>query len=84
MLSLANMNRVLDVDASSGLARVEAGITLHDLNQRLAEHGLALENLGDVDVQSIARNRNAAGTHGTGARLPKPIGLDRESRDRYR
>ena len=68
MLSLANMNRVLDVDASSGLARVEAGITLHDLNQRLAEHGLALENLGDVDVQSIA-GATQTGTHGTGARL---------------
>ncbi|MPZ68092.1 MAG: FAD-binding protein [Actinobacteria bacterium] len=68
LLSLENMNRVLDVDTSSGLTRVEAGITLHDLNHRLAEHGLALENLGDVDVQSIA-GATQTGTHGTGAGL---------------
>lgn len=68
LLSLENMNRVLDVDASSGLARVEGGITLRDLNRRLAENGLALENLGDVDVQSIA-GATQTGTHGTGAGL---------------
>lgn len=68
LLSLEHMNRVIDVDRSSGLARVEAGISLHDLNRALAEHGLALENLGDVDVQSIA-GATQTGTHGTGAGL---------------
>ncbi len=68
LVSLDQMNRVLDVDPSSGLARVQAGITLFDLNLELARHGRALENLGDVDVQTIA-GATATGTHGTGIRL---------------
>ena len=68
LLSLARLNRVRDVDASSGRARVEAGITLHELNKKLDGHGLALENLGDIDVQSVA-GATATATHGTGARL---------------
>jgi len=47
---------------------VQAGITIHELNRRLDAHGLALENLGDVDAQTIAGAISTA-THGTGARL---------------
>lgn len=68
LLSLDRMNRVLDVDRSSGLVRVEAGITLHELSPKLEAHGLAVENLGDIDVQSVA-GAISTGTHGTGARL---------------
>jgi L-gulono-1,4-lactone dehydrogenase len=68
MLSLERLAGVLDVDPSSGLARVQAGITIDELSRRLAPHGLALENLGDVDAQSIAGAISTA-THGTGARL---------------
>jgi L-gulono-1,4-lactone dehydrogenase len=67
-LRLDRLTRVLDVDRSSGLVRVQAGITIRELSQRLAEHGLALENLGDVDSQTIAGAISTA-THGTGARL---------------
>lgn len=68
LLSLERMDRVLDVDRDSGLVRVEAGISIHALNDALAAHGLAFENLGDIDVQSIA-GAISTGTHGTGARL---------------
>lgn len=68
MLSLERMDRVLDVDRVSGRVRVEGGITIHALSAALASHGLALENLGDVDVQTIAGAISTA-THGTGARL---------------
>ncbi len=68
LLTLDRMAGVLDVDRSSGLVRVQAGISIHALNLRLAEHGLALENLGDVDAQSIAGAISTA-THGTGAKL---------------
>ncbi len=68
LLSLERMDRVLDVDRDSGRVRVEAGITIHALNDRLAAHGLAFENLGDIDVQTIAGAISTA-THGTGARL---------------
>ncbi len=68
MVKLDRLDQVLDVDRSSGLVRVQAGITIHELNRQLAVHGLAMENLGDIDVQSIAGAISTA-THGTGARL---------------
>ncbi|HEY7960523.1 MAG TPA: D-arabinono-1,4-lactone oxidase [Solirubrobacteraceae bacterium] len=68
LIELDRMAGVLDVDRATGLVRAQAGIAIHELNVRLAEHGLALENLGDIDVQSIAGAISTA-THGTGARL---------------
>jgi FAD-linked oxidoreductase len=68
MLKLDRLAGVLDVDRASGLVRVQAGITIRELNRRLDAHGLALENLGDVDAQTIAGAISTA-THGTGARL---------------
>ncbi len=63
LLSLDAMNQVLAVDGSD--VTVQAGIRLRDLNERLAELGLALPNLGDINVQSIAGATSTA-THGTG------------------
>jgi L-gulonolactone oxidase len=68
LLSLERMDAVLDADPASGVVRVQAGATLHALNDELARLGLAFENLGDIDVQSIA-GATATGTHGTGGRL---------------
>jgi len=68
LLSLERMDRVLDADPTTGLVRVQAGIALHDLNAALWDLGLAFENLGDIDVQSIA-GATATATHGTGGRL---------------
>jgi L-gulono-1,4-lactone dehydrogenase len=68
MLRLERMNRVLEVDRDARLAKVEAGIVIRDLSEALAEQGLALENLGDVDVQTIAGAISTA-THGTGERF---------------
>ena len=66
LLDLSRMDRVLSADRSTGLAEVEAGISIRDLGPKLAEHGLALENQGDVDPQSVAGAISTA-THGTGA-----------------
>ena len=68
LLSLDRMGALLDADPGSGLVRVEAGIRLHALSQALAEHGLAMPNLGDIDEQSIAGAISTA-THGTGVTL---------------
>jgi L-gulono-1,4-lactone dehydrogenase len=68
LMVLDRFQQVLDVDAESRLVRVEGGVTIAQLNALLAKHGLALENLGDIDVQSIAGAISTA-THGTGARL---------------
>jgi L-gulonolactone oxidase len=69
LLRLHRMNRVMAADASTGLAEVEAGASIRELGPALAEHGLALENQGDVDPQSLA-GAIATATHGTGARFP--------------
>jgi FAD-linked oxidoreductase len=68
LVSLDRMGALLDADPSTGLVRVEAGIALHALSQKLAEHGLAMPNLGDIDEQSIAGAISTA-THGTGVTL---------------
>ena len=68
MLSVDHMQGVVAADPESGLARVLPGTGLADLGAQLAEHGLGLENLGDVDYQSIA-GAIGTGTHGTGTRL---------------
>jgi L-gulono-1,4-lactone dehydrogenase len=69
LLDTGGMDALLDVDRAGGRVRVEAGIRLRALNERLAEHGLALENLGDIDAQTLA-GALATGTHGTGGRFP--------------
>jgi FAD/FMN-containing dehydrogenase len=68
LIVLDRFQHVLDVDRSSGLVRVQGGITIARLGAQLARHGLAMENLGDIDAQSIAGAISTA-THGTGARL---------------
>src|SRR5262245_47487274 len=67
LLQLDALDRVLSVDGDR--VRVEAGIRLHALSRELLARGLAMPNLGDIDVQSLA-GALSTGTHGTGARLP--------------
>ena len=68
MIDMAGMQRVLEIDQASGRVTVEGGIKLHALGPLLAEQGLALENQGDIDRQSITGAISTA-THGTGAKL---------------
>jgi L-gulono-1,4-lactone dehydrogenase len=68
LLSLDGLSAVEDVDLQRNRVTVQAGIRLHQLNQALADRGLALPNLGDVDVQSLA-GATQTGTHGTGLTL---------------
>jgi L-gulonolactone oxidase len=65
MLSIDALDRVLDVDRDAMTVTVEAGITINALNRQLAERGLALANLGDIDRQTIA-GAVSTSTHGTG------------------
>jgi L-gulonolactone oxidase len=68
MLDLGALSGVLDADRSSGLVEVGGGMVLADLNDELHRLGLAMENLGDIDRQTIA-GAISTGTHGTGAKL---------------
>ena len=63
-VDLSRLDRLLDVD-DAGVATAQAGITLHALSAALHQRGRALENLGDVDTQTLA-GALATGTHGTG------------------
>jgi L-gulono-1,4-lactone dehydrogenase len=68
LVDLSGYGRVLDHDAASGRVTVEAGIPLHRLSDELDARGLALENMGDIDQQSISGATQTA-THGTGLRF---------------
>ncbi|MGA0963158.1 MAG: FAD-binding protein, partial [Ilumatobacteraceae bacterium] len=68
MLRLDNMQQIIHVDSESRRVHVQAGAKLHDLCRELHEYGLALPNLGDIDVQSVAGAISTA-THGTGIAL---------------
>ena len=67
-LRLDRLSGVRSVDLERKLVTVGAGTDLAVLNRLLAGYGLALPNLGDIDVQTIA-GATATGTHGTGGRL---------------
>lgn len=68
MLDLGAFSGVIDADRASGLVKVGGGTVLAQLNEELAHLGLAMENLGDIDRQTIAGSIST-GTHGTGAKL---------------
>jgi L-gulono-1,4-lactone dehydrogenase len=68
LLRMDRLDRVLDVDREAGLVKVEAGIGLRALSETLWGYGMALENLGDIDKQTVS-GAISTGTHGTGARF---------------
>lgn len=65
LLSLDRMTAIRSVDRTTGRVTVEAGITLKALSEELDGFGLAMPNLGDINVQSAAGATSTA-THGTG------------------
>lgn len=70
---LLNLDRLAAVEKvepteDGALVTVGAGIRLGALNRELLARGFAMENLGDIDKQSIA-GAISTGTHGTGARF---------------
>ncbi|MGH2954806.1 MAG: D-arabinono-1,4-lactone oxidase [Solirubrobacterales bacterium] len=68
MVRLHRLDRILASDRASGLVKVEGGAVLGGLNRRLDQLGLAFENLGDIDRQTLAGSIST-GTHGTGTRF---------------
>jgi FAD-linked oxidoreductase len=65
LMSLEGMQGIETVDAERGTATVLGGTRLYNLGDALFQHGLAQENLGDINVQSIS-GAISTGTHGTG------------------
>jgi FAD-linked oxidoreductase len=65
LMSLERLQGVTAYDVERGIVTVRAGTWLKNLGEELFQRGLAQENLGDINVQSIA-GAISTGTHGTG------------------
>lgn len=65
LVDVSAIDGVLAVDATRGRVRLGAGTNLWQLPELLAPHGLALQNMGDIDRQTVA-GATSTGTHGTG------------------
>ncbi|HEY7640479.1 MAG TPA: D-arabinono-1,4-lactone oxidase [Steroidobacteraceae bacterium] len=68
LLSLAELDSPIEVDADGASAWVPAGWSLKRLTAALWERGYSLLNQGDINPQSLA-GAMGTGTHGTGAEL---------------
>ncbi|WP_230686830.1 D-arabinono-1,4-lactone oxidase [Catellatospora vulcania] len=64
-LDLRNLQGVLAVDEQRHRVKLAAGTHLYRLPELLQPYGLALQNMGDIDAQTIA-GATSTGTHGTG------------------
>jgi FAD/FMN-containing dehydrogenase len=68
LVSLDDYQGVASIDRERRQATVRAGTKLHALGEPLLAAGLAMPNMGDVDVQALA-GAVSTGTHGTGPTL---------------
>ena len=68
LLDLTDLSGLVHVDRERSRVTLLAGTRLHEVPKLLGPVGLAMENLGDIDRQSIA-GAISTGTHGTGARF---------------
>lgn len=68
LVTLDNFQGLISIDKEKNQATVKAGTKLSLLGELLFNEGLAMENLGDINVQSIA-GAISTGTHGTGVNL---------------
>lgn len=67
-ISLHHLHGLVSIDAAAREVTLWAGTYLYEIGDMLAEHGFALENMGDIQFQSLA-GAVATGTHGTGISL---------------
>src|SRR5690606_8175707 len=67
LVDMSDLDGVTRVDTGTNVVTVEAGMPMWRLNQVLDAHGLALENMGDIDRQTVS-GAISTGTHGTGDR----------------
>lgn len=68
LLSLDGMQGVIATDPAAMRATMWAGTKIHQIGAPLLAAGMAMENMGDIDRQSLA-GAIGTGTHGTGPTL---------------
>jgi len=69
LVSLEKLQGMESHDTAAHEATIRAGMTLQDAGEALLKVGLAVPNLGDVNVQQVV-GAISTGTHGTGRELP--------------
>lgn len=65
IVSLDRLTGIDELNEEEKTVTVFAGTRLYEIGEELGKRGYALENLGDINVQSIA-GAISTGTHGTG------------------
>ena len=65
LVSLENLNQIIDIDFENKKVKTGAGIILKKLIAALEQKGLAMANLGSIHAQTLA-GAICTGTHGTG------------------
>jgi FAD/FMN-containing dehydrogenase len=68
LLSLDGMQGIIATDPAAMQATIWAGTKIHQIGAPLLASGMAMENMGDIDRQSLA-GAIGTGTHGTGPTL---------------
>ncbi|WP_029144581.1 D-arabinono-1,4-lactone oxidase [Microbacterium luticocti] len=68
LLDLRELTGVVRVDRERERVTLRAGTHLYDIPRLLRPYNLAMQNLGDIDRQTIA-GAISTGTHGTGSRF---------------
>jgi len=68
LLDLTDLAGLVSIDRERSRVTLRAGTRLREIPRILAPYGLAMQNLGDIDRQSIS-GAISTGTHGTGARF---------------
>lgn len=67
MVNLDHYSQILDLNKNTRVVVMQAGIRLHDLQEKVKEQGLMMPNIGAIDQQSIA-GALATATHGSSTR----------------
>lgn len=68
LVSLARFQGLVSVDRPGAEAVLRTGMLIRDAGRALLENGLALANMGDIDMQTVMGAMSTC-THGTGKRL---------------
>jgi len=69
MISLAMLDKVLEVDVEKKRVRVQAGARVREVVESLRPFGLTLQNYASIREQQLG-GFTQVGAHGTGARIP--------------
>ncbi|KAI0351627.1 L-gulonolactone/D-arabinono-1,4-lactone oxidase [Trametes cingulata] len=69
MLRTEKLNRIIEVNSEKKYVVAQAGVILSNLHEALAQHGLAMRNLGSISDQTLGGVVTTA-THGSGMHYP--------------